>query len=118
MVRVAGKPAGAGRHRHADSADTHSRGRGGDGLLRPSIVIALVGLLAIASHAFAQAPLEVGGGLAFAGMRTSDDDWGEGLKDLGLEVHATAAVTARFGIDVSTTFGRRTLPNDAFLGAV
>jgi len=83
----------------------------------PILVIALGGALVIASRAWAQAPLEVGGGLAFVQIRTGGDSWGEGLKDVGAEVHATVSMTKRFGLDVSTTLGQRALPNDPFPGA-
>jgi hypothetical protein len=71
------------------------------------MLMATLGILILAARAEAQGPIEVGGGLAFAALVKSGDFWGDGLQDVGAEAHATLPLTPRFGLDLSTTFGRR-----------
>ena len=76
---------------------------------RPMLAAALVGILVAAARAEAQGPIEVGGGLAFAALENGGDFWGDGVKHVGAEVHATLPLTQRFGLDLSTTVGHRNL---------
>ncbi len=77
--------------------------------MRRSILVTAL-LVLFVSGAAAQSPVEIGGGVAFAGLADGGDFWGEGLQHAGAGLHATLPLTRRFALEVSTTLGARSLP--------
>ena len=82
-------------------------------MCRAVLMVALLGALGFASPAIAQGPVEIGAGAAFLGMVDM-----RGLKAFGPEVHVTVPLTARFGLDVSTTLGGQAMPPYSIPGAL
>ncbi|HKV99893.1 MAG TPA: hypothetical protein VJN96_08715 [Vicinamibacterales bacterium] len=84
-----------------------------------TIAMAATVLLLTGSSAAAQtAAVEVGGGVSFAGLRHSADDWGDGLESTGVQAQAELPLSPRFDFEGSMTYGRRAMPRPSFPGAM
>jgi hypothetical protein len=73
------------------------------------ISLGLLGLLLAAAPAAAQEGIQIGAGTAAVHLRRGGDFWGEGLHHAGGEVRVSLPLAERWSIEMSSTFGRRTL---------
>jgi hypothetical protein len=70
-------------------------------------------LTILAGHARAQ-PVEVFGGVTGVFLRDAGDFWGTGLRSVGVEARSDLPVSERFALEPFITFGRRSLPLNAY----
>jgi len=78
------------------------------------IIVTVLTILGAGRAAEAQEPVDLGGGIAFAGLADGRDFWGEGVRTIGGELHATLPVSPRFGLDIATTVGRRSTERQSY----
>ena len=80
-----------------------------------SVVIAsVIAVLGAGRAVEAQGLVDLGAGIAFAGVATVGDFWGEGVRDIGGELHVTISGSPRLGLEVATTVGRRSIEQRSY----